>query len=70
MFDVEITPEAFVCERHRETLTWSPMGKSILGCPQAHGKGYRLGSGEAHRHLGEVVLADARCSLPVLQNLS
>ena len=20
-------PEAFVCERHRETLTWSPMGK-------------------------------------------
>ena len=21
------TPEAFVCERHQETLTWSPMAK-------------------------------------------
>ena len=22
-----IAPEAFVCERHQETLTWSPMAK-------------------------------------------
>ena len=29
MCDVAITPEAFVCERHLETLAWSPkaMGK-------------------------------------------
>ena len=27
MCEVEITPEAFVCEQHQETLTWSPMGK-------------------------------------------
>ena len=30
---VAITPEAFVCERHQETLTWSPMAKEILGYP-------------------------------------
>ena len=30
MCDVAITPEAFVCERHPETLAWSPkaMGKT------------------------------------------
>ena len=28
--DVAITPEVFVCERHQQTLTWSPTGKYIL----------------------------------------
>ena len=30
---VAITPEAFVCERHQKTLTWSPMAKEILVYP-------------------------------------
>ena len=24
---LQLPPEAFVCERHQETLTWSPMEK-------------------------------------------
>ena len=30
---VAITPEAFVCERHQETLKGSPMAKEILVYP-------------------------------------
>ena len=39
-------PEAFVCERHQETLTWSPMQNKYFAIPR-HGYGH-LGKFQIH----------------------